>query len=604
MVNATEKILAQFHHDATRMMDILLAVQQKFGYIHRDAVATIARELSLSVIDVEQKISFYHFFAEQSRGKYTIYLNNSVAATMNGHAKIVEAFERETGCKFGSVSRDGLIGLFHTSCIGMNDQEPAAIINDRVFTRLTPYRVRQIVRDIRAGKPAAEMMTEGLGDGENSNELIRSMVYNNIRLKGPILDENYKIGAGIKKVSQMTPEQVIEVIKDSNIRGRGGAGFPTGLKWEFCRRAAGSQKYIFCNADEGEPGTFKDRVILTQFPRLVFEGMIIAGRAVGATQGILYVRHEYRYLGQWLESVLDGARRKGYLGKTIAGVEGFDFDIRIQFGAGAYVCGEESALIESAEGKRGEPRDRPPFPVEKGYLDQPTVVNNVETFCSVVKIILNGGEWYRSLGTKDSTGTKLLSVSGDCMHPGVYEIEWGFSVNDVLDMVGGYDPQAVQVGGPSGSLIGPDEFDRTLSYSDLSTGGSLIIFGKQRDLLKDVVLNFTDFFVEESCGACTPCRVIPVLLKQKLERIIAGRGIMKDLNDMVAWSKIMKANRCGLGQTASNPVTSSIRNFRHLYIERVHQDKEYEIGFDLDRAIQDGAHAAGRKPVLEENHYE
>ena len=289
----------------------------------------------------------------------------------------------------------------------------------------------------------------------------------------------------------MTPEQVIEMVKDSNIRGRGGAGFPTGLKWEFCRRAAGDEKYIFCNADEGEPGTFKDRVILTQFPRMVFEGMIIAGYAVGATQGILYVRHEYRYLERWLESVLDGARRKIISGRASPAVEGFDFDIRIQFGAGAYVCGEESALIESAEGKRGEPRDRPPFPVEKGYRDKPTVVNNVETFCATVKIVLNGGEWYRSFGTKDSTGTKLLSISGDCMHPGVYEIEWGFSVNDVLDMVGGYDPQAVQVGGPSGSLIGPDEFDRTLSFSDLSTGGSLIIFGKQRDLLKDVVINFT-----------------------------------------------------------------------------------------------------------------
>ncbi len=602
MVNATEAILARFNHDKTRMMDILLAVQQEFGYIPRDAMLTIARALSLSLIDVEQKVSFYHFFAEEPRGRYTVYLNNSVGAYMNGRQKIVDAFEREAGCKFGSVSRDGLIGLFHTSCIGMNDQEPAAIINDRVFTRLTPYRVRQIVRDMRAGKPVADMMTEGFGDGENSNDLIRSMVYNNIRLKGPILDENYKIGAGIKKIAQMTPEQAIEMIKDSNIRGRGGAGFPTGLKWEFCRRAAGKEKYIFCNADEGEPGTFKDRVILTQFPRMVFEGMIIAGYAVGATHGILYVRHEYKYLQTWLESVLEGARRKSYLGKKIAGVEGFDFDIRIQFGAGAYVCGEESALIESAEGKRGEPRDRPPFPVEKGYLDQPTVVNNVETFCSVVKIILNGGEWYRSLGTKDSTGTKLLSISGDCMHPGVYEVEWGFSVNDVLDMVGGYEPQAVQVGGPSGSLIGPDEFDRTLSYSDLSTGGSLIIFGKQRDLLKDVVLNFTDFFIEESCGACTPCRVVPVLLKGKLEKIIAGRGIMKDLNDMIAWSKLMKANRCGLGQTASNPVTTSIKNFRHLYIERLHQDKDYEIGFDLDRAIQDGAHAAGRKPVLTETH--
>jgi len=288
-------------------------------------------------------------------------------------------------------------------------------------------------------------------------------------------------GSALKKIIKMSPEEVIDEVKLSNIRGRGGAGFPTGLKWEFCRKAPGDRKYIFCNADEGEPGTFKDRVLMTERPKRLLEGMAIAGYAVGAEEGIIYLRYEYKYLEEYLENVIKEARENNSLGKDICKKKGFNFDVRIQFGAGAYVCGEESALIESAEGKRGEPRDRPPFPVEKGYLNKPTIVNNVETLSAVTQIINNGGEWYRSFGTHESTGTKVLSVSGDCLHAGVYEVEWGFSVNDIIDLVGAMgEVQAVQVGGPSGRCIAPYDFNRILGYEDLATGGSLIIIGKQR----------------------------------------------------------------------------------------------------------------------------
>ncbi|MFP4471139.1 MAG: NADH-ubiquinone oxidoreductase-F iron-sulfur binding region domain-containing protein, partial [Bacteroidales bacterium] len=268
--------------------------------------------------------------------------------------------------------------------------------------------------------------------------------------------------------------------------------------------------------------------------------------------------------------------------------------------AGAYVCGEESALIESAEGKRGEPRDRPPFPVEKGYLDHPTVVNNVETLCSAVKVLLNGGEWYSNFGTKDSTGTKLLSISGDCKYPGVYEVEWGFSVNDMLEMVGTVpeEVQAVQVGGPSGSIIGPEEFNRTLCFADLATGGSLIIIGNQRDILNDIVLNFTEFFIEESCGSCSTCRNIPYLMKLKLEKILDARGVEKDITDLEEWGKILKVSRCGLGQTAGNPILTSIKNFRHLYDEKIQHGKEFDSGFDMSEAVRESCEAAGRVPNL------
>ncbi|HBH50097.1 MAG TPA: hypothetical protein DDX98_15740, partial [Bacteroidales bacterium] len=570
------------------------------GYISRDSISQIAQGLQMSEVDVEQTISFYHFFTMKPTGKYSIYLNNSAVATMMGREEVAETFEKEVGVKFGEVTPDGLISLYETACIGMNDQEPAAIINNHVFTKLTPFRVKEIIRDIKEGKPVEDMFSASFGDGANRNDLVKSVVSNNIRKIGPILDPEYKVGEAIKKVIDMKPEAVLQVVKDSNIRGRGGAGFPTGLKWEFCRNAKGDKKYIFCNADEGEPGTFKDRVIMTELPRLLFEGMVVAGYAVGAEEGILYIRYEYKYLEQYLEDILQAAREKNYLGKDILGKKGFNFDIRIQFGAGAYVCGEESALIESAEGKRGEPRDRPPFPVEKGYLDMPTVVNNVETLCAVVKVILNGGEWYRSFGTAESTGTKLLSVSGDCRYPGVYEVEWGFSVNDILDMVGAKtkNVQAVQVGGPSGSLIASNEFSRILGYEDLATGGSLIIFDNTRDLLTDVVLNFTDFFIDESCGSCSTCRILPTILKDKLEKILDARGVMQDLKDMEEWGATLRVSRCGLGQTAGNPILTSLKNFRHLYEEKIQKAKDFDSGFDLSKAVKESCEATGRVPNI------
>jgi [NiFe] hydrogenase diaphorase moiety large subunit len=601
MATSVQNIIEKYNKDKTRLMDVLIDVQSEHGYIPRETISEIARELNISHVDVEQTMSFYHFFSDTPTGKYAVYLNDSAVANMMGRQKVKETLEKETGIKFGEVTPDGQIGLFDTACIGMNDQEPAALINGRVFTNLTPFRVKEIIRDIKNGKPVEDMYTQAYGDGENRNELIMSTVQNNIRKKGPILSEDYTPGIVIwKKLPEMTPEQVIEEVKKSNIRGRGGAGFPTGLKWEFCRKAKGEKKYIFCNADEGEPGTFKDRVILTERPKLLFEGMVIAAYAVGADEGIVYVRHEYTYLKNYLENLLQGARDRNLLGKNIGGIEGFNFDIRLQFGAGAYVCGEESALIESSEGKRGEPRDRPPFPVEKGYLDMPTVVNNVETLCSAVKVLLNGGEWYTKFGTPDSTGTKLLSISGDCKYPGVYEIDWGFTIKDVLEMVGTDEErvQAVQVGGPSGSLIGPAEFDRILSYADLATGGSLIIIDYSRDLLTDIVLNFTEFFIEESCGSCSTCRNLPNLMKIKLEKILDARGIEQDIKDLEEWGKILKVSRCGLGQTAGNPILTSIKNFRHLYEEKIQKDKDYDTEFDMANAVKDSCEAVGRIPNL------
>jgi len=309
-------------------MDILIDTQELQGFIGKEAVSDIADALNMSQADIEQTITFYHFLSTEPRGKFAIYLNDSAVAIMYGQKAIKETFEKEVGIKFGQVTKDGLIGLFNTACIGMNDQEPAAIINNRVFTKLTPYRAREIVRYMREGKNMDELINESYGDGKNHLPSLKSMVSSNIRRKGMILSDSYIYGSVTKNILPgISPEAVIAEIKHSNMRGRGGAGFPTGLKWEFCRRAKGDKHYVICNADEGEPGTFKDRVILTEKPELVFEGMALAGYAIGGDEGILYLRYEYRYMKEYLEDVLAVMRKNNVLGENIAGIEGFNFDI-------------------------------------------------------------------------------------------------------------------------------------------------------------------------------------------------------------------------------------------------------------------------------------
>ncbi len=593
-------IIAKHKKDPGRLLDILADVQAREGSIPGAAVAEIARALKLSEADVRGVVTFYHFFSLGSRGRAAVYLNDSVTSRMSGRTAVARAFEGEAGCRFGEVSADGLVGLFPTSCIGMNDQEPSAIVDGVVFTRLTAEKARAIVRGLRAGTSARDLVGT-CGDGANQSDLVRAMVANNIRRPGPVLFGPFEPGSAVRAAVSMKPEQVINEVRRSNLLGRGGAGFPTGLKWDLCRKEKADRHYVVCNADEGEPGTFKDRVILTELPRLLFEGMVVAGYAVGAREGVLYLRSEYSYLKPCLESVLDAMRREHLLGEKVAGSPDFDFDLVVKSGAGAYVCGEESALLESAEGKRGEPRDRPPFPVQVGYQGQPTTVNNVETLATAAQVLVHGAAWFTSMGTPKSAGTKLLSVSGDCAAPGVYEVEFGLTVGDILGMVGGGDAQAVQVGGPSGTCLSPAGFGRKICFSDLATGGSVIVFGPGRDIL-EAVGSFMEFFVEESCGWCTPCRAGNVLLKRKFEKVVAGRGAARDLKELEAWGKLVKAtSRCGLGQTSPNPILTTLQNFRGLYEAKIRKGADFVPDFDLAEALQDGCSAAGRQPECKES---
>jgi [NiFe] hydrogenase diaphorase moiety large subunit len=333
--------------------------------------------------------------------------------------------------------------------------------------------------------------------------------------------------------------------------------------------AKSKQKFLVCNADEGEPGTFKDRVLLIEYPELVFDGMVVSGYTIGATKGIVYLRGEYEYLLKALEDYLEEMRKDNLLGNNILGKEGFNFDIDIFLGSGAYVCGEETALIESLEGHRGEPRNRPPYPINTGFLRRPTAVNNVETLAAVCHILMKGGDWFSKFGTDKSTGSKLFSISGDCQKPGVYELPWGIKISELLKIVEAKDTKAVQVGGASGFCIPKSQFDRTLAYEDVSTGGSIMIFNESRDMLH-VLKNFMEFFVDESCGQCTPCRMGNVKLLEGVEMIEKGEYTFSYIKKLKDLGKTMQlASKCGLGQSSPNPFISILENFNEeIFIRR------------------------------------
>jgi len=595
--SAIKEICGHYGNDRTRMMDIVRAVQEQFGCVSAAAQDLIAREVSTHRVEVESVVSFYAFLSEKPKGTCVVRLCNDIVDKMYGCDRVAQAFSDELGIAFGETTPDGAISLEYAPCIGMSDQAPAAMVNDVVFTHLSSDAARQIVRELKQGE-APNRLVHKLGDGNNAHPLVQSMVVNNIRKAGPVVFADLEPGEALQKALAMTPAEVIRDIKTARLRGRGGAGFPTGLKWEFTRKAPGERRYVLCNADEGEPGTFKDRVILTERADLMFEGMTIAGYAIGADTGILYLRGEYAYLRPFLEDVLRQRRDQGLLGKNVCGCEGFSFDVRIQMGAGAYICGEETALISSCEGLRGDPKNRPPFPAQKGYLASPTVVNNVETFCCVARILEQGPGWFAQMGSHGSPGTKLLSISGDCKSPGVYELPFGITLTEVFKLAGAEDAAAAQIGGPSGQMIGPADFGRTICYDDLATGGSIVVFGPERNVL-EVAHAYMEFFVEESCGYCTPCRVGNVLLKERLEHIIAGRGEPADLEYLEELGETIKAtSRCGLGQTSPNPILMTLKNFRPAYEAVVKEQKEgFQPSFDISAALADAKALTGRDSV-------
>ncbi|WP_454778504.1 complex I 51 kDa subunit family protein [Georgenia muralis] len=381
-------------------------------------------------------------------------------------------------------------------------------------------------------------------------------------VRTPLTLADVEVGAGLSAALALAPSDVVDAVTGSGLKGRGGAGFPTGLKWALAAGAPApdGRRYVVCNADEGEPGTFKDRVLLAELADLVLEGMTIAGHAIGAAEGILYLRGEYVYLREHLLARLAARRADGLLGPDALG-PGAPFDIRLHLGSGAYVCGEETALLESLEGRRGEPRNRPPFPVISGLHGAPTVVNNVETFAWVTAILARGPEWFAAIGTDRSTGPKLLSVSGDVERPGVYEFPLGVPIGEVLAAAGGLDARAVIVGGAAGRCVPASEFGRAISYEDVATGGAVIVLGPDRDLL-EAAENIMSFFADESCGQCTPCRVGNVKILEGIAMLRAGTCTAEHLADLERLGATMQvASKCGLGQSSPNVFLSILEHF-------------------------------------------
>ncbi len=487
------------------------------------------------------------------------------------------------------------VEVIETGCLGPCAQGPVIVIHPEqtFYQRLKIRDVDDIVLEhLKKGLPVERLLPKDVKSGkpvfkQDENIFFKrqtKVVLKNCGCIDPLRIEDYVKRNGYKaleKVLAMKPEEVIAQVKKAGLRGRGGAGFPTGVKWTFARKAQGNVKYTICNADEGDPGAFMDRSILEGDPHSVIEGMAIAGYAIGASRGFVYVRAEYPLTVTRLTKAIEHARQAGFLGKNILN-SGFDFDMEIRMGSGAFVCGEETALIHSIEGKRGEPRPRPPFPAQKGLWNSPSLLNNVETYANIPPILLNGAEWYIKMGTETSRGTKVFALAGAIKIAGLVEVPIGTPLRDVIFDIGGgikgrKQFKAAQIGGPSGGCIPKEYLDVPLDYKPLEELGAImgsggLIVMDETSCMVDVAKFFLEFVQDESCGKCVPCRVGTKRMLEILERICSGEGKEGDVEKLVELGKqIKETSLCGLGQTAPNPVLSTIRHFRHEYDQHIRE---------------------------------
>ncbi len=511
--------------------------------------------------------------------------------TSSGSVKIIESLQAE-------IKKNGLsteVSVVQTGCHGLCALGPIVIIYPEAtfYAMVTEDDVPEIVSEhLLKGRIVTrllykEMVTEEGGiKSLNDTDFYKKQHRIALRNCGVINPENIDeyIGTGGyealgKVLTEYTPDQVIQTILDSGLRGRGGGGFPTGLKWKLAKGNDADQKYVCCNADEGDPGAFMDRSVLEGDPHVVLEAMAIAGYAIGASQGYIYVRAEYPIAVDRLEIAISQAREYGLLGKNIFGSD-FDFDIELRLGAGAFVCGEETALMTSIEGNRGEPRPRPPFPAQKGLFQKPTILNNVETYANIPQIIINGPEWFAAMGTEKSKGTKVFALGGKINNTGLVEIPMGTPLREVIEEIGGGIPngkkfKAAQTGGPSGGCIPAEHFDIPIDYDNLISIGSMmgsggLIVMDEDNCMVDIAKFFLEFTVDESCGKCTPCRIGTKRLYEILDKITNGQGTLEDLDKLEDLCYYIKENAlCGLGQTAPNPVLSTLRYFKDEYMAHV-----------------------------------
>ena len=516
--------------------------------------------------------------------------------TSSGSAQLIQRFEE----KIKENGLDKEVKVIRTGCFGLCEAGPVVIVypEGTFYSRVKVEDVDEIVTEhlLKGRKVQHLVYSDHATHEQNANKALtdinfykhqRRIALRNCGVIDPENIDEYLAFDGYKALEKvlttMTREQVIEEILKSGLRGRGGGGFPTGLKWKFAAASVADQKYVACNADEGDPGAFMDRSVLEGDPHSVLEAMAIAGYAIGASEGYIYVRAEYPIAVKRLEIAIGQAREYGLLGKNIFET-GFDFDIKIRLGAGAFVCGEETALMRSIEGKRGEPTPRPPFPAVKGLFAKPTMLNNVETYANVAQIILNGADWFAAMGTEKSKGTKVFALGGKINNTGLVEVPMGTPLRTIIYDIGGGIPngkkfKAVQTGGPSGGCLPAELLDTPVDYDNLIAAGSMMGSGgmivmDEDNCMVDIARFFLDFTVDESCGKCAPCRIGTRRMLEILERIVNGKGEEGDIEKLENLAKTIKATAlCGLGQTAPNPVLSTIKFFRHEYEAHIRDKK-------------------------------
>jgi NADH-quinone oxidoreductase subunit F len=571
-------LVARYPVTRSALIPMLLYAQDQFGFLGDDILDEIARRLELNKIEVEETLAYYSMLRRKPAGRYHIQVCTNISCMLRGAHELYEHVQKRLGIGNKEVSPSGTFSLEEVECMGACTGAPSIQVNYDFYENLDADKVDALFEQLEQGKrPPPVPLTSGSVHERLPTEVLvvskRFGIRDSRKIDVYLKHEGYQ--ALEKALRNMTPDQIIDEVKKSNLRGRGGAGFPAGMKWSFVPKDSSKPKYILANADESEPGTCKDRPLMEMDPHQLIEGMVIAGRAVGANRGFIYIRGEYRYIIEIMDVAISEAYAKGYLGKNILG-SGFDFELSTHTGAGAYECGEESAMMESLEGKRGYPRIRPPFPAVVGLYNCPTVINNAETLSTVPAVIRMGGEAYANLGTPKNGGTRLYSISGHVNRPGIYELPLGFPLRRLIEEVAGGVPggkklKAVIPGGSSCPLLSADEIDVAMDFDSVAKAGSMLGSGgtviiDEETCMVDVARRIIHFYAHESCGWCIPCREGTSWLKKMLDRFHEGGGRAEDIPLIGELSKNMLGKTfCPLGDAAALPTISIVEKWRNEF---------------------------------------
>ena len=584
-----QSLVGRYPVKRSALIPMMLYAQDHLGFLSDEIVDEIARRLDLNKIQVEETLAYYSMLRRKPAGRYHIQVCTNVSCMLRGGNELYQHVSKRLGIGHKEVSPSGTFSLEEVECMGACTGAPCMQVNYDFYENLDPDKVDALFEQLEQGKrPQPVPVTSGSLHQRLPAEVLvisqRFGIRDSRKIDVYLQHEGYQ--ALEKALRQMTPDQIIDEMKKSNLRGRGGAGFPAGMKWSFVPKETNKPKYILANADESEPGTCKDRPLMEMDPHQLIEGMVVAGRAVNANRGYIYIRGEYRYIIDILDVAISEAYAKGYLGKNILG-SGFDFELCTHTGAGAYECGEESALMESLEGKRGYPRIRPPFPAVVGLYNCPTVINNAETLSTVPAIIRMGGEAYAKLGTPKNGGTRLYSISGHVNRPGIYELPLGFPLRRLIEEVaggvlGGKKLKAVIPGGTSCPLLSADEIDIPMDYDSVAKAGSMLGSGgtviiDEDTCMVDVARRIMHFYAHESCGWCIPCREGTTWLRKTLNRFHEGGGRAEDIPLIDELSKNMLGRTfCPLGDAAALPTISIVQKWRNEFEDHLRGKCAYQ----------------------------